>query len=209
MTATATATDGAVVPASPAELASIIRREVRDAVYPTLTEARKLIGEAEVPTARANLGTALKALEAAQAAYREAQAIEGAARETWDQAVLDAEWQLDGRFVVEGTKTFLVTPCEWHFTGGEAECPTCGGKGERRAMTADERKAWKASEARKLPEVADAQAVLRRAGDAALDARDAVGLADKRISVCKHELDASVAVLACLTAGLAASDRGR
>lgn len=193
----------------PADLAASIRRAVRDAIYPSLDEARKLIGEAGVDDARVELRRALDALDAAQAEHREAKAAERAAAESHDQAVLDAEWALDGRFVTEGRTTYLVSQCtvrHWPAGDGTApECPECSDTGEvRKAMTADERKAWKAAEARKTPEVATAAEFLRRAVDRTLAARDAVNTAERRINACQHDLDATVAALHALAAGLAA-----
>lgn len=179
-----------------AAIAAEVKAEVRRILRPSLDDARRLIGEAGIPHARSALRSALDVLEAAQRQNREAQQTAQVAQETYDQAVLEAEWELDGRLVREGNKTFLVTP-------GTADDET---DEKRRQLTADEARAWKQAEARKMPAVAEALVALRRANDRVLDTRDAVAVAEKRISACTHELDASVAQLNLLAVGLAASD---
>lgn len=203
-----------------ADLAASVIAEVRKATRQLdIDDIRSILNEVGLRRARKALADAPGRLEERQQDYRVAQSALAVATEAHDQAVLDAEWELDGRFVVESNKTWLVTPCD-HCKGrgfvssnmvdGEA-CPECNPKGLlegygviRKAMTAEERKAWKASEARKMPAVAEAAANLRRAEETVCSARDAVTIADKRMSACKADLEASIAELNALSLALAA-----
>lgn len=193
-----------------AALAEQVKAEVLAAVrQPTLDEITGMLNESGIRRSRAALAAAPDQLAKAQADHRTAQAALDVARETYDQAVLDAEWLLDDRFVVEGNKTWLVSNCEVCSGIGTSpnldSCGLCRGEGEtRKSMTADERKAWKASEARKMRPVAEAAAALRSSDEACLAARDAVGVADKRLAAAKHDLDAAVAELNALSLALTA-----
>lgn len=191
-----------------------IRAEIVDALRtPDLSAVREVIGEAGIRKARRALAEAPDRLAEAQAAYREAQAREGLARESYTTALLEAEWELDGRFHTDGNRVYLRLDCEAcggsgavssGMTGGE-KCEACDGLGTtRKQMTADERKAWKAAEAAKLPAVVVVAAELRRAEEATAAARDALGVADKRLSAAKYDVQAAVAELNALAIGLAA-----
>lgn len=150
---------------------------------PTEGARLALIRESQINEARAALVDALDRLEAAQADKRGAAAAAGQAVEEEKNALLEAEWVLDGRFRTEGNKTLLV-----------------GDDGSTKAMTADERKAWKQAEARKQPNVVDAAAAARKLQDAEQVATDALILAERRFTACKHALDAAVAHLNFLAA---------
>lgn len=202
------------VPPTIVQIRDALREEVRAALYPTLAEARKLVNEAGIPTARNKLGSALDVLDLSQKELREAQAVERAKQEAFDQAVLDVEWTLDANFVRESNRTYLVEDCSTCGGAGmqrggpdqSSPCSVCIEGQSRRQVTADEAKAWKAARARKAPEVMAAREALRRATERTYAARDAVALSERRISACTHELDAAVGVLAILTAGLSAGD---
>ena len=200
----------ALVEAVAAEVVASIR-------VPSLDEARAACNEVGIRKAREALSIALGAIGLAQEEYREAQAVQRLAQEAHDQAVSDADWELDGRFVIESNKHWLTTSCEPCLgtgivnphpvnavnRGPEEACTACDGKGStRRSLTADERKAWKANEARKMPAVAAAAAALYRAEEDTAAARDGVTFAGHRFSAARHDLDAAVAELNALAVAL-------
>ena len=203
-------------PAAGTDVAGLIGRieaEVRAALgTATLAEARSIIAEAGIRRARAQLSEAPAKLALAQAAYREAQAVEKAAREGLDQAVMDAEWALDANFHTDGNKTYLRTICaECGGDGkvvegdGLVKCSICDGLGTlRKQMTADERRAYKTAEARKVPEVVKLGAEVWRAEQATAAARDAIAVAEKFCSAATHDVDAAAAELSTLAAALRA-----
>ena len=188
-----------------------IRAEILDALRtPDLSAVHEVIREAGIRNARRALAEAPDRLAEAQAAYREAQAREALAREDYTQALLEAEWELDGRFHTDGNRVYLRLDCEACRGVGVASCSTdkcevCDGLGTtRKQMTADERKAYKASEAAKAPAVVVVAAELRRAEESTAAARDALGVADRRFSAAKREVDAAIAELNALALGLQA-----
>ena len=91
---------------------------------------------------------------------------------------------------------------------GEMPCPAddcsdCDGKGStRKPMLADDVKAWKAAEARKMPAVAEAAKALYRAEEETAAARDSVTFAGHRFSAARHDLDAACAELGALATAL-------
>lgn len=151
---------------------------------PVLDEARAACNEAGIHAARRSLAAALDALDDAQTAKRQADAELAAAVDAEQSARAEAEWDLDGRFVVEANKTYLVD--------GDA----------RRQMTADERRAWKQQEADRLPAVAETKRRRQAAEERAAEARDRITAADRRFSAAKAELQAAVAVLETLRTAL-------
>lgn len=167
------------------ELAGRVDQALADTVrLPTLDDARAACNEVGIHDARRNLAGSLDLIADAQTAKRGADDELKLLTEAVDAAVLEAEWELDGQFVTEANKTFLVV--------GD----------DRRQMTADERKAWKQAHALKHPTVAAALAA-RRAGESrANEARDALALAERRFSACKANLAAAVAQLETLRAAL-------
>lgn len=167
------------------ELADAVDKTVRSVTRtPLLVEARAACREAGIAKARADLIGALDILRHAQDAKRKTEAAERAAKEAHDDALGEAEWELDGRFVQDGNKTFLVD--------GD----------DRRQVLADEKAAWKRREARKLPAVARAAKVLAEATEADARARDDVIHAERRFAAARSELTAAVAVLETLRLGL-------
>lgn len=192
-----------------AELGDRITAEVREATrMPALDAMRAVLNEAGIRRARIALAEAPDRLAEAQASYREAQASDIAARENYQQALIESEWDLDGRFLSEGNKTYLRIPCGDCLGDGrvaEEKCAGCDGIGStRKQMTADERKAWKAGEAARDPGVVEAAKHLRRAEEASAGARDAVSVAEKRLSAAKYEVQAAIAELNALSVGLQA-----
>jgi hypothetical protein len=203
-----------------------IRDEIIAAIAtPDLSAVHEVIREAGIRNARRALAEAPDRLAEAQAAFREAQAVEAAAKDRYATALVEAEWELDGRFKTDGNKTYLRLSCEVCHGEGKTErmatpaevdagcelgvaydkCEACDGLGTtRKQMTADERKAYKASEAAKHPPVVTAGLDLRAAEEATAAARDAVGIADRRFSAAKYELQAACAELNALAVGLAA-----
>lgn len=186
-------------------------------VTPDLTAVHEVIREAGIRNARRALAEAPDHLAAAQKAYREAQAVEAAAKDRYSEALLEAEWEIDGRFKTEGNQVYLRVKCE--ACGGSGldqfaqpapgeqrpKCEACDGLGTtRKKMSVDERKVYKASEAAKVPAVVAAALDLREAEEATAAARDAVTVSDKRLSAAKHDVQAACAELNALAMGLAA-----
>lgn len=162
-----------------ADKADEIARRMKEP--PTFVAVRTALNEAGIYAARNDLADALKALADAQGSKRSADSLERTARDELDKAMVSADWELDGRFTSSGNKTLL--------------------DGEK-AMTADERKAWKAREALKDPAVAKAASHLRQMEYGTAVARDALVLADKRLAACRAGLDAAIAILEALCLAL-------
>lgn len=200
------------------DVAERVEKEVREAMrMPTLDAVRAILNEAGIRRSRRSLAEAPDRLAEAQAAFREAQGREALAKESHAQALLEAEWEIDGRFKTDGNRTYLRLDCEeCRGTGqvpvtpgvgsdGFDKCEVCDGMGStRKQMTADERKAYKASEAAKVPAVVECAAFLRRCEMDTAAARDAVLVSEKRLSACRADLDAAVAELNALAISLAA-----
>lgn len=181
--------------------------EIRAAlVTPDLAAVHEVIREAGIRNARRALAEAPGLLAEAQNAYREAQAVEAAAKDAYAGALLEAEWTLDGQLHKDGNKTYRWVNCECVAVKHDAtNCPVCTGAGKvRRFMLADDVKSWKAAEAAKVPAVVTAALDLREAEEATAAARDAVGIADRRFSGAKYEVQAAVAELNALASGLSA-----
>ena len=189
------------------ELADHIDAEVRDALrIPALDACRAIAQEAGIRRARRALAEAPDRLAEAQAAYREAQAVEAAAKERYGQALLEAEWSVAGQVYSDGNKKYRWVPCGEH-KGGEPTplCTECNGSGRLRLfMLADEIAKWKAAEAARVPAVVAASLDLREAEETTATARDAVGIADRRFSAAKYDLTAAVAELNALAMSLTA-----
>lgn len=189
------------------DLAEQIEREVAAAMrMPTLDAMRALLNEAGIRRARNALAEAPDRLAEAQAAYREAQAREGLAKETHQQALAEAEWEVAGQVFSDGNKKYRWVQCGEH-EGGEPTplCTECNGSGRYRLfMLADEVAKWKATTAASQAAVVLVAAEMRRAEENTAAARDAVTVADKRLSAAKYEVQAAVAELNALAVGLAA-----
>lgn len=155
----------------------------------TFEEARAALNEAGMLKARARVDAALARIEDAQTSLRAAQELAGIHKAQLDQALAEAEWTLDDRFVVEGNKTFLVT--------GE----------ERKAMTADERAKWKALEARKTIAVSDAAAFAAGADSEVAFCRDALAVAEKAFQAARADLDAAIATVGLFAASIKGSNQ--
>ena len=197
------------------QIAAIVGRvfhEIAEASRkPDLAGVHEVIREAGIRNARRALAEAPDRLAEAQAAFREAQAVEAAAKERYSQALIEAEWELDGQLHKDGNKTYRWVTCECSVGTPEnpgepvPACAICAGQGQyRKFMLADDVKAWKASEAAKVPGVVELAAHLRRCEEATAAARDAVGVADRRFSAAKHDLDAAISELNALAVGLSA-----
>ena len=174
---------------------------------PDLSAVHEVIREAGIRNARRSLAEAPDHLAAAQNVYREAQAVEAAAKDRYTQALIEAEWELDSQLHKDGNKTYRWMGCEcWNAEPvGKVDpnCAICAGAGKfRRFMLADDVKSWKAAEAAKAPAVVAATLDLREAEETTDTARDAVGIADRRFSAAKYEVQAAVAELNALAVGL-------
>lgn len=150
----------------------------------TFEEARAALNEAGMLRARQRLVDALATIEAAQAKVRAAQELAALRKTALDQALAEAEWELDGRFVSEGNKTFLVV--------GD----------ERKQMTADERKTWKQTEARKLGTVVHAAATHAGAESNLNASRDALTHAELAFRAARADLDAAIATVSLFAQSL-------
>lgn len=191
-----------------------------------LEEARQLLKAAGIGAARTKVAELRKAVADAPdivANARErllaAQDRERQARESYETALAEAEWALDGRFVAESNKTFLVT---WHRpdeVSGEDEAKARGwtlvangGQDawqERRQMTADERRQWVARTASQAREVAPLASGLRQAEHAVALARIEVDTAENRwqgtraaLTAAIADVEAACAEVACLARSL-------
>lgn len=150
----------------------------------TFEEARAALNEAGMLRARHRVDDTLDAIPVAQAKVRGA--AEGVAqqRANFEQVLLEAEWELDSRFVVEGNKTFLVD--------GD----------DRRQMTADERKTWKQAEARKHKSVRISADALRAAEQNLAEAKDALSFAELAFRAARADLDAAISTVGVLAASI-------
>lgn len=166
-----------------------IAAEVTDAVrMPRLDAVRAALQEVGIRRARAAVPGALERIAAAQGDLRGALDAEREAKDRLAAEVLAVEWELDGRFVVEANKHWLI-----------------GDDGVKdRTMTADERAKWKAAEAARQPTVVAATAALRNAEHGTAAARDALSLAERHFSAAKADLTASIAELQAFGIGIAA-----
>jgi hypothetical protein len=144
---------------------------------------RRWANGADIVGARNALPQAIDAYEAALTAKRVADNEVRAVKEQADDALADADWELDGCFETSGNKTSLFRD-----VNGDQIQPS-------RPMTADQRAAWKRTAARKLPAVADTAAALRKAENDAAAAADTVRVAEARLSAAKYTLNAAVAML--------------
>lgn len=189
-----------------ADLATRVITEVRSALrQPAVDEIRTALNESGIRRARKALADAPDILDAAQREFRVVQEAERDARRAYEDAVLEAEWSLDARFVNEANKWFLVTACNEHKPGEGERCNECNGTDKtRQQMTAEERAKWKTHAARSVPEVKRTAEALRRAEERVATARDGVTLADKKLSACKADVDAAIAELGALSLALQA-----
>ena len=182
-------------PANLDELADRLDVAVRSLMEtPTLVQARALANECDITRLRAAMRDAPDVLGNALAAKRQADEAVRVASERLAAARTDAEWELDARFEVQGNKTYLIV--------SEGD-----GEEGRKAMTADERKAWKAQVAEKVPAVAAARKALLEAEHGQAAARDRVTVAERSLSAIKAELNASVELLATLRLAIAPAGR--
>lgn len=205
-----------------AEKADDMHRELT--AIPLLSVARGLLNETQILRRHDQLERARKAVRDAPdiiRARREAlQSQQDRLRQTVDafeQAVAQAEWALDARFVAESaTKVFLITrhrvepgqePNDaWTFIEDAAGASVYE---ERRQMTADERATWKKRTALAAREVQPAKQAKDSAEQAVAMARVDVEFADDQWKAARAELDAArtdadlaIAQLACLARAL-------
>lgn len=144
---------------------------------------RRWANGADIVNARNAYPDAIKAFEAALKAKRVADTEVRAIKEQADDAMADADWDLDGCFETVGNKTSLVRETD----GATLDEP--------RQMTADQRTAWKKTMARKLPAVVEVTQRLRRAESEQAAAGDAIRVAEDRIDAAKYTLQAATAML--------------
>lgn len=150
----------------------------------TFDEARAALNEAGMHRARQRLTDSLAAIETAQTKLRSAKDVAGIRKTQSEQALAEAEWELDYRFEVTGNKTFLVT--------GD----------ERKPMTADERRDWKRVEARKDEAVQHAVAMLAGADSEVAVCTDALDHARLAFSAARADLDAAITTVRILGASI-------
>jgi hypothetical protein len=143
----------------------------------------KIAEKAGVTDSSDVLRAAVMHYEECLAAKREAEGAVRDAKADYDDALAVAVYDLAGQFVVEGNKTWLMD---------------AAGLGKIRTMTADEKKDWIARHAATDQEVAALRSALRAATDNLDEAKDAVDVADRRISASKYAVQASVAIASLL-----------
>lgn len=205
----------------PAELEALAEKadQARDVlrlatVPPLLSLVRGLFNECGIARRTSDLDAAIRALHDgpdlvanAREALLGAQERERLARERYEAAVIEAEWKLDGKFVSEGNRTYLVV---WH-TADSCDKPTADAKGwefitdaadgegawqERRQMTADERRQWVRRTAAESRDVLPLASDLRGAEHAVAMCRVDVERAEDRWGAARYALDASRTQLA-------------
>lgn len=175
-------------------LARQVDGEVAAARILLIDMARAAAKESGIRAARTALADAPRTLAEAQAAYRDAQAAEGEAKAALERELVEADWELDVAFEVQGNKTVMVAVRGDNGSWVDLE------EAKRRPMTADERKAWKAAEARRMKTAAVER--LRQAEMATAAARDALDIASKQLTVRRIDLEAAIAELYALAAVL-------
>lgn len=184
---------------------SIATVTITDYERDRLNDILELAKRARVIPVRQDLLEAVDAYAAAIGEEQTAKEAVRAADEAHQAALASAEWMLDGRFETQGNKTYLITDED---EIGNVELPdgTVGrgptGQKVRRAMTADERAAWKRREASSDPEVREAARRLQAAENQLASVRSQIAVANTRISALKHALDASVALLNAFTSAV-------
>lgn len=183
-------------------------------VPPLLSLVRGLFNEVGIQKRTAELDAAVRALHDgpdlvahAREALLAAQERERQLREQYETALAEAEWALDGRFVQDGNKTFLVV---WH-RGGETTPSEAEARGwkrvddggavadpdvnvvweERRQMTADERRAWTKRTAQEAREVMPLAGDVRGAEHAVALAKVDVERAEDRWNAARYALEAA------------------
>lgn len=158
-----------------------------------LNQAWHVAEKAGVITGRQQMLDAAARYEQAVANEHSAREAVRASEQAWADAVATAEWMLDGRFVTEGNKTYLIVDIKDQTAVGA-----------RKAMTADERTSWRRREANKDPEVVAAARNMQAAEAALAVIRAEIATTASRLSATKHALDASVALLNVLATALGA-----
>lgn len=143
---------------------------------PTFVAVRACLNEAGILAARRELEEALARLAETQTGKRTADSNERDAKEKLDRVLVDAEWAL--------------TPPDTNEAGAK--------------LLADDKKTWKRREAQRDPAVAAAAEHLRQMEHESAVARDALVVADKRLSACRADLDAAIATLNALVVALPA-----
>lgn len=201
------------------ELAEQVDRVGRAIAEPiVLVTARAALNEVGILNSRRKLEGALAIYEAAQSERRKAIAEERMLREVHDNAVLEAEWELDGSIVTEGNKFFLVEAwCETCKGTGEgqglagSECAPCKGKRyvKARQLLAADVARWKAREAAKVPAVQQARAALDKAKAEVARTEDEVSLGERRLLACQYDLSAAIAQLEILRIAITPPANGR
>lgn len=172
------------------ELADAIDEAIRSTTRPMLLQAaRGLANEAGLASAAAAVKDGPDLIRDAMASVRDARQKERSVRDAYDAALAEAEDDLAGRFVTEANKTFLVTE-----------------DGEKRSMTADERRSWVAREARKAEAVRFAEKALHNAELDVAMASDDLTTAKDRFSAAKALQAGAVAYLNALSPALRSFD---
>lgn len=161
-----------------------------------ISQVRDALNEVGIQRAREVLRDAPDLVANARLSLRQAQDAERVARERHAEAVLEAEWELATRFTVRSNKQWLTVD-----DNGQPVA-----EADQRSMTADEKKAWIAHHASQAPAVRTALAALRSAEENTAAARDDVSLAEARLSVAKHDIDAAAAQLRAFTLALPRED---
>lgn len=188
-------------------LAEKAERHLQLVTAPALLEAaRELLNETEITRHHRQLADAAGELVDAPAVVEKAKQIlaeekvkAAAARDQYEQVLLEAEWELDARFLSEGNKTYLVTHHDHEVAGGlllEDREPAVWEA--RKAMTADERDRWKRHHATKTGPVTQARQRVDAADLAVTHAALRVGAEEDRWQALR-----AIAEVRCTAADLA------
>ena len=155
----------------------------------TVVVIRGMLNDAGINGARLALAESLTQLADAQAEKRRADNNERDAREKLQRVTDNAEWTLeppeatkvDGKTMVDGREVV--------------------------SWVAADKAAWKKREAAKQPDVKAQTEHLRQMEHESAVARDALTVADKRLSARRADLDAAIATLNALVLALPARSR--
>lgn len=152
---------------------------------PSLEKVTGLLNAVGITRARNMLREAPDVVAAARLDLREAQNVQQQAKEAYDTAVVEAEWALGGCFEARSNKQWLIRDA--------AGVPVA--EDDQKSYTADERKAWLSHHAALQPDVRAAIVRLSTSDREVARARDDLAVAEMRLTVAKHDVDAAAAEL--------------
>jgi hypothetical protein len=173
-----------------ADLAARAMQHADDATKPPSFERlRQALNEVGITKARQALREAPDLIAHARDVFRQTQEREKEAKGVYEQVVTEAEFLLGGCFEVRSNKTWLTVD-------GQGDLLP---EAEQRSFTADEKKAWIADKAARQPDVRAAQVAYSGAERDRARAADDLAVAEMRLTVARHDVDAAAAELRFLS----------